>query len=173
MVREISKKMKAESGDKFSQLFFLVKALFRKTTWNVKFKNTEMANALKMARSCARRIRILTYCGMLVYGKKILWHEFLLRRISNLSVYTLGLLAALAQLEFDRKKGRDIEADLKILGFFTAEAGRVRKSSFRLLRSRQEKYHHGIIDDITDSAERDAGQLTPGREKPAYATDDR
>ncbi len=173
MIREISKKMKAESSDRFSQIFFIAKALFRKTTWNLKFKNSEMAGALKLARSCARRIRILTYCGMLMYGKKILWHEFLLRRISNLSVYTLGILAALAKLEADRKLGRDIEADLQVLGFFAAEADLVRKESFRLLRSRQEKYHHRIIDDITGGSDLKTGQLIPGQEKPAYATDDR
>jgi acyl-CoA dehydrogenase family protein 9 len=172
MVREISKKMKTKTRDRFSQMRFLLKGLFCKTNWDLQLKNPEMVGALKLARSCARRIRILVYCGLLIYGKEIVPHEFLLRRISILSVYVLGILAVLARLEADRRIGRDIDADLKVLGFFAAEANLVRKQSFRLLPNRQEKYHRRIMSDIVGGSDHDAGQRIPGPGRPAYATDD-
>ena len=174
MIREISKKMKAEFRDRLPQIRFLLKGLFRRTNWKLRMDNPEMLKSLRLARSCAYRIRILIFFAMLLYGKKILQHEFLLRRISTLSVYTLGILAVLARLEADRKMGRNIIAGLQILGFFASEARRVRKESFRLLPDRQEKYHQNIIDDLLGAwpYDNEIGQPIPKQDKPAYATDE-
>ena len=174
-IRAVSKEMLAQHRDKISQIFFLLKGLFGKTDWKIRFGNPGMDRAMRFVRSSARRIRFLVHAGMLLYGKNIVRQEFFLRRISTLSVYMFGVLAMLANLEADRKAGRSINESLTILGYFLEEARTSRRANFRLFSSRKEKYHHRIMVDLFggSTAGMATGQGIRKQDEPVYATDDR
>jgi acyl-CoA dehydrogenase family protein 9 len=154
---------------------FLIKGLFGKTTWKIRFADPKMNRAMRFVGSCARRIRLLVHAGMLLHGQKIVQREFFLRRISTLSIYMFGILAKLAGLEANRKAGRSNHENLKILDYFVEEARQVRRVNFRLLPNRQEKNHHGIIGDIFGShtAGVTAGREVRKQDEPVYATEKR
>ncbi len=160
VLRTLSKRLEAEASGRLSQFIVLAKEMVRRTRWPLTFNEKNMQRAARFARSSARRIRLMILTGFLIYGRSIMHKEFLLRRITTLSIYFYGLIAMLARVEAARKAGRSIDGDLGILAYFLEEARQVRKQNRHLFSSRLEQLHHKITSRIV----RGAGQAGASRE---------
>ena len=112
-----------------------------------------MNQALRFARSSARRMRLMILIGFLVYGESVARKEFFLRRVTTLSLYVYGIIAVLARLEAARKSGRSIKFELNVLAYFLEEARQTRKLNQRVFSTRQERLHRKITSEIVTELE--------------------
>jgi acyl-CoA dehydrogenase family protein 9 len=95
--------------------------------------------AFRMAGTLARMIRGRLLMGVLVYGKTLVNREFLLRRITVLSLYLFGILSILAKLNLKGLAGVDDPVDRERLAWFLEEAAAAQKENKRFLDSPLEK----------------------------------
>jgi acyl-CoA dehydrogenase family protein 9 len=148
VLRNLEREMRVANRSTTSRLTFLLKGMFAKTRWKLRFPNRVMNRAVKLAKANARSIRWLLHAGLLMYGKKVQNKQFFLRRLTHLSLYLFGILAVLAKIDAEQKMGRDVSRDLKLLAYLVEEARQVRKDNKRLLSSKQEALHKKIFPDI-------------------------
>jgi acyl-CoA dehydrogenase family protein 9 len=148
VLRNLDKEMGAAHRSTTSKLAFMLKTMFARAKWKLRFNNRVMNRAVRLAKANARSIRLLLPAGMLIYGKKIQNKQFFLRRLTTLSLYLFGILSVLAKIDAEQKMGRDVCEDLKILAYFVEEALQARKNNNRLIRSRQEALHKKIFQGI-------------------------
>lgn len=144
-MRGLTKKMQKLKWGKLGRFAFLVRSLLARSKWAVTDDDKTMRRALKVARGHARRVRTLMLAGILLFGRAMLQKQFLLRRITYLSIYLLGLLAAMAEIESARKRGKDCQKEMQLLAFFTEEARLYRKHHSNLFATRKERLHKRII----------------------------
>ncbi len=144
-LRDIDKRMKETCSSRISELAFLLKGMFAKSKWKLRFQHRVMNRAARLAKANARSVRWMIHAGLLLYGKKIQDKQFFLRRITNLSLYLYGILCVLARVDAAMKMGRDVSEDLDVLAYFVEEARQSRKRDTRLFRSRQEALHKKIF----------------------------
>jgi acyl-CoA dehydrogenase family protein 9 len=156
-LRALGKRIQAQASGRLSQLMLLVKAMFRRSDWPLAFSNRSMNRAARFARSSARRIRLMILAGFLIYGRSISQKQFLLRRITTLSLYLFGIVAMLAKVEAARKSGRNFSTDLDVLAYFLEEARQAHKLNRRLFPVRQEQLHHRIASEIASGRRRASG----------------
>ena len=148
VLRKLEKEMRAANRSTTSRLKILLKGLFVRAKWKLRFSHRVMNRAVRLVKANARSTRLLLQVGLLIYGKRIQNREFFLRRLTNLSLYLFGIVSVLAKIDAEQKMGRDVSEDLKILAYFVEEARRVRRDNTRLLSSRQEVLHKKIFQDI-------------------------
>ena len=132
VIRTLTKQIQKAYSGKIAQFRQLLKLLFRRSSWKMRFRHRRLNRAARLARSLARRIRFLILVGLMIQGRKITEKQFFLRRITFLSVYLYGLLALLARLSSKQKDGNDLSEDMDILAYFMEEA-------------RSYQRHNGII----------------------------
>jgi len=148
VLRNLDKEMRAVHRSTTSRLAFLLKGMFAKSKWKLRFNNRVMNRAVRLAKANGRSIRLLLQVGLLIYGKKIQSKQFFLRRLTNLSLYLFGILSVVAKIDAKEKMGRDVSEDLKILAYFVEEARQSRKDNRRLISSKQEALHKKIFQGI-------------------------
>lgn len=148
VLRNLNKHMKAVHPSTTSKLVFLLKGLFGKAHWKLRFHQRVMNRAARLAKANGRSVRWLLHAGLLIYGEKIQNKQFFLRRITNLSLHLYGLVAVLAKIDGAKKMGRDISEDLRILSYFLEVARQSRKRDKRLFRSRKEALHKNVAESI-------------------------
>jgi len=144
-IRGLTKKLQNLKWGKLGQFAFLVRSLLVRSKWDVTYDDKTMRKALRVARGQARQVRTLMIGGVLFFGRRMLQKQFLLRRITYLSIYLFGLLAALAQIESARKTGKGCQKEMQLLAFFTEEARLFRKHHSNLFVTRKERLHNRII----------------------------
>jgi acyl-CoA dehydrogenase family protein 9 len=145
VLRTLNKHMKAVHPSTISRLLFLLKGLFGRADWKLRFQQRVMNRAARLAKANGRSVRWLLHAGLLIYGKKIQNKQFFLRRITNLSLHLYGLVAVLAKIDGAKKMGRNISEDLRILSYFLEVARQSRKRDKRLFRSRKEALHKNVV----------------------------
>jgi len=148
ILRSLEKHMKAEHHSAISRLTFLIKSMFGKAHWKLRFDHRVMNRAVRLVKANARSIRWLLLTGLLIYGNKIVNKQFFLRRITNLSLYLYGLVTVLAKVDAAEKMGRDVSEDLGLLAYFLEEARQARKRDKRLFISRHEALHKKVFKNI-------------------------
>ena len=144
MIRKLSKKLTAIGSGSVAKTIFLLKYLLQKTDWPLRFDRSEMKRAAKTERSLIRHIRFLVLGGLLVYRKNIIHQEFLLRRISLLSVYFFVILAMLAKIQRRIKSSRPVTRQIDMLSLLCEQAQRYKKQNRHLLPDRSERLHKRI-----------------------------
>ncbi len=148
VLRGLNKHMKAVHPSTTSRLVFLLKGMFGKADWKLRFNQRVMNRAARLAKANARSVRWLLHAGLLIYGKKIQNKQFFLRRITYLSLRLYGLIAVLAKIDARKKMGRDVSEDLRVLSYFLEVARQSRKSDKRLFSSRKEALHKNVVKGI-------------------------
>jgi acyl-CoA dehydrogenase family protein 9 len=127
-----------------SLLASLHKHLSPFSKWPLPAEDPVMRRAARLARRNARTIGRLLLSGSLLHGRRIGQKELLLRRITTLSLYTYGLLAVLAKMEADRRRGELHSDEREMLDYFVEEAAQARRESKRLADSRRERLTAGL-----------------------------
>ena len=148
VMRQIQKEMKPLGRGKARQLLFLIKSLFKKTDWPLKFADKRMQKASRFARSNARTIKRMILLGMLLHGSKAPEKELFLRRITTLSLYLFGILALLSRLSGDAGSSTLHEENLRLLDYFVEEAKEASKDARRIFDSRKEILNGRIFSDM-------------------------
>ena len=148
VLRHLDKHMRKIHPSAFSKLIFLIKGLFARVQWKLRFNNRIMNRAARLAKANARSIRWLLHAGLLVYGKRIQNNQFFLRRLTTLSLYLFGLISVLAKIDAAQRAGADVSEDLQVLGYLVEEARKARRDNKRLFRSRREALHRKILQSI-------------------------
>ncbi len=149
LARKIGKEIKTRGRNPIKKLLFLTKAMVRRQEWPLKFDNLIMKKAFRLARRNARHIRVMLNLGLLVYGKKMMGKEFLLRRITHLSLDLFVILSILARLKAEKEKREDVKQDLKVLAYFLEEAKAYRRVNRRFFKNRKESLHRSLFRDIS------------------------
>ncbi len=144
-MRDIMRRHKQVASKKFDSLISIMKLIFLRTRWHVKFESGPMRQAARVSKSLATRIRYMVLAGFLLYREKVFTKQYYLRSITYLSLYLFATVAMLARIEGFRREGHDVEEDLKLLELISERARQVRKENFRLLPTREERLNDDII----------------------------
>lgn len=144
-MRDILRQHKQMASKKIDFLIFIIKSIFLRTRWHVKFEAGPMRQAARVSKSLAARIRYMVLAGFLLYREKVFTKQYYLRSITYLSLYLFATVAMLARIEVFRRAGHGIEEDLKLLELFTERARKAARRNFRLLPTREERLNDEII----------------------------
>lgn len=148
LVRNLGKRLKGMG--RASQFWYLVKHAYGSPGIVLNYSDPVMSRAVRMASELTRSVKKLVHMGVLKYGKGIVGREFLLRRITNLSMAGYSLLATVAAIDTMQKAGQDISDRLNLLGYLTQEARETLKSQSRIVYNDLEKAHQKVFADIID-----------------------
>jgi acyl-CoA dehydrogenase family protein 9 len=145
VIRTLTKQVQKTYPRKTEQFRQLLKALFQRSNWKIRFKYRRLNRAARLARSLARRIRFLILMGIMIHGRKITEKQFFLRRITFLSVHLYGLLALLARLSSKQKEGSDLSEDMDNLAYFMEEARSYQRQNGIIHGSIRERLHKRVF----------------------------
>jgi acyl-CoA dehydrogenase family member 9 len=149
-LRSLSKHTREMKENKNSIIRFFLTSLFRRSQWPLQFKDKTLKKASRLARANANTIRRMLLLAAMVYGKKASEQQFLLRRITTLSLYLFGLLALLARLASEDKAGLLRKKNLLLLQYLLEEAKEARKKNRRLFDSRRERLSLTVPQSLQD-----------------------
>jgi len=149
MIRKITKDLKAGHKSPPGRFFSLLKALFERIEWPLRFEDKEMKKASKAAKTNASLIRRMLILGLLMHGDRISQKQFMLRRISSLSLYCFGLLAVLAGMQASSGGTRPDKERLALLDYFVQEARSVRRQSLSILETQRERLIRSIMKSLS------------------------
>jgi acyl-CoA dehydrogenase family protein 9 len=151
LARKIAKDLQTAHSTSIGRLFCLLKSLFKRIEWPLKFEHQVMKKASKAARINASLIRRMLILGIMIYGSRISRKQFLLRRISTLSLYLFGLLAVLARMSASSEL-RDLEKEqIDLLDYFLQEAKAVRRQSLSILENKRERLLESIMKHLSSA----------------------
>lgn len=139
-MKQLGDELKKRSG--FGRYGFLGKSLLAwlwNTNWPAGATDPIEKRAFREAGTLARMIRGRLLLGVLVYGKTLVGREFLLRRITVLSLYLFGILSVIFKLKRDYPAELFGPGERELLSLFVEEAQAARKDNKRFLDSRMEK----------------------------------
>jgi acyl-CoA dehydrogenase family protein 9 len=151
VIRTLTKQIQKMHPGKIAQFCQLLKSLFRRSSWKMRFRHRRLNRAARLARSLARRIRLLILVGLMIHGRNITEKQFFLRRITFLSVYLYGLLALLARLSSKQKDGNDLSEDMDILAYFMEEARSYQRHNGIIHGSIREGLHKRVFRHISST----------------------
>jgi len=123
--------------------------MMRPAGFDLSFADATMQKGVKLIRRHVKAIRKLLYKGMVKYGKRIAEREFLLRRITRLSLDLYIVLAMLAWINARQRQGGDVADETRLLDYFIQEAWSNYRHNNRLDGGRKEKLHRRIFQDMT------------------------
>ncbi len=174
-MRQIQKALRESGRSPLGLAFDLLKLLVKGEKWPVVFEKRVMRKTLREAKKNAKTARILLLSGLLLYGRSIARgqtakREFLLRRITTLSLYTFGILALLSEADQKQRAGELEAGDLRILECFAAEAKEARRKNSRLFDSKKERLNSALFRERLD---RDGGRRTEDGEREAVSSEEK
>ncbi len=161
LFRKLGKRL--ESMGRTSRILYLVRHAFIHPGIGLDYSDPVMGRAVVTASALSRTVRKLVHLGLLKYGKGITTREFLLRRITNLSMAVFSLLATLSVIEAARNEGKDFKEKLNLLEFLIEESRKVLETQGRMEEKELEKAHRKVFADIMSSMERDVEAGEEGR----------
>jgi acyl-CoA dehydrogenase family protein 9 len=107
-----------------------------------------LRKAARFARRNAPAIKRRLNAGLIVYGNKISRKEFLLRRLTTLSLYAYGTLALLARYD-QQHQGDPDPLGLLVLKTFMAEGRWARKDSLHLFETKHDSLTRQLFQHMT------------------------
>lgn len=146
--KNLAQQMKGK-GSIGKLLFLLSYRLGRKLPASCPHKGSPLLNlAWKKARRCEARYKKLLSKGMILYGKNLAEKQFLLRKLTNLSVQLYALLAATAAGEGVSPNRHGYNSLSVALGSLITETDKVLKESTRIEDSPQEKSVENLVQEM-------------------------
>lgn len=145
VIRTLTKQIQKTYPGKIAQFSQLLKMLFRRSSWKMRFSHRRLNRPARLSRSIARRIRFLILLGIMIHGRKITEKQFYLRRITFLSFYLYGLLALTARVSSNQKSGSDLSEDMDILAYFMEEARSYRRHNGTIHGSIRERLYKRVF----------------------------
>lgn len=138
MIRRLAQEMPGGKKGSIQNALFILKRLLQARPWRQRFERKALNRAVSAANRLSRRIRFLVCFGLLLFGKKIPDRQFLLKRISLLSVYYFAIVSVVARLNKMPSRDPKTDADFAALALLIDEALRFKRSNQRLRSYRSE-----------------------------------
>jgi acyl-CoA dehydrogenase family member 9 len=126
----------------------LLKGLLRNTRWVLDLDAKPLQDAARLAAAIATRVKRMLLGGFLKYRRTMTEQEFLLRRITTLSLYCYALLALVTHLHHKRLAGRLEQEDLHLLEYFREEAKEALRHNRHIGGTHQEALHARVCADL-------------------------
>ncbi len=146
LARTVGKRLKEASGrNPFKRFFLLFKGFWKGGEFRKKFDDPILRKAARLIRKNTRALRRNLHLALLVHGKKISEKEFLLRRITQLSLDTFALLSVTALISDRKAQGNQTATEINLLAYLLEEAKLRRRDSRRFFTNRKEKLHRKIF----------------------------
>ncbi len=151
LIRRLNRSIKAFSGGGLKTLLFLISGMLGEKGWKTPLSAVPvMKKGARFIRSSSRKIRLLIYGGLLVYGRNIVQKEFFLRRITFLSCYLYGTICMMARINNRKRRGADVCDDRKVLAYFIEDGLAWKKSNVPFITPGVEKMQKNLLSDITE-----------------------
>jgi hypothetical protein len=112
--------------------------------------------AIKAARESERLMRKLVKRALTTYRKRVTEHEFLLRRITNLSLSLFWLVSSVTALNARFGDGNYPDEELTLLEYLTAEAREVQARDGRFEATPVERAHREVMKHVVGDGGRGA-----------------
>jgi acyl-CoA dehydrogenase family protein 9 len=155
LLRTLGKRLGSGRG-KMAQVFTLLKELLHRYPWPLTSDDPVLRRAARLARRNARAVRRCAHLALLFYGRKAVRREFLLRRITHLSLNAYGILSCLVMLETGaRSDGRRRGEELAMLRYFLEETQETLKREGKLFDRPKERIHRRIWKDLAARREKE------------------
>ncbi|MEJ2690023.1 MAG: acyl-CoA dehydrogenase family protein, partial [Deltaproteobacteria bacterium] len=154
LLRLLTGQFKAKRGGRLRQLSFVISGLFRSSSVKLSFDDPVMQAGVTLIESNLKAFKKLLSLGMFRYRKEIVRHEFLLRRMTELSLDLYILLAMLAWINSLQREGEAVDEEKWLLAYFIEQARTNQRRNRRFRVNRKEELHHQIFRDIEKKVER-------------------
>ena len=164
LARSLGKQLSSSGKGRIGQAFFLIREGLRSPKMALRHHNSVTRRAARMARRNVRAIRRLLYFGILRHGSKIAEKEFLLRRITWLSLDLYILLASLSGLEHEIENGTDVKDRLSLLAYFLTEARENWRLNACCYSRKRERIHQRIFRNLSEEFEGNNETTSEGRQ---------
>jgi acyl-CoA dehydrogenase family member 9 len=151
-MRNLEKQLRASGGTGLSRLRFLFSQFVKSIEWPMSFADRTMKKASKLARANAGAVRRLLILGLLLHGKRVSEKQFLLRRITTLSLYLYALLTIVTIMSTSSQPGLAEKGNPDLLRWFLEEARAVRKTNRSFFDSRQQNLIEPLLAALFRSA---------------------
>ena len=138
-MRNLEKQLRALGGSRLSRLRFLFKQFVTSVEWPMSVADGTMKKASKLACANADTVRRLLALGLLLHGKRVSEKQFLLRRITTLSLYLYALLAVLTRMSASKEAGAVANGERDLLHWVLEEAITARKNSRAFFDNRKQR----------------------------------
>jgi acyl-CoA dehydrogenase family protein 9 len=149
LLGRLKKELRLRRG--FSRWFFVMKAFsssFAAMPWRLDSGDKTMQEAVRLVKANARTIKRMLLLGIIFHGEKVVERQFVLRRVTTLSLYAFGIVSVLAKISGDLKSGVPKSGDLNLLKYFLEEANEARCKSTRIFDTEKEKLGAAVFHDL-------------------------
>jgi acyl-CoA dehydrogenase family protein 9 len=148
LVRKIAKLAKEKGRGRLATLVFMTRSLLGGKHWPLEVKDVWLKRALRVCRSNMRRVRWLLFWGTLLHGRRLLRKEYLLRRITHLSLHAFGILSVTSRLASEERRGALVMSDVMLLKYLVHEAREDRCKDNRFFDTSLEKLNSRIVEEL-------------------------
>jgi len=145
LLRLLTKRLQRAIGSLGRGLPALLKGLLENTRWSLDPDDKALQDAARLAAALATRVKRMLLGGFVKYRRTLTDQEFLLRRITTLSLYCYALLALVTHLHHKRLAGRLEPEDLHLLEYFQEEAEAMFKRNRNIAGTHQEVLHARVF----------------------------
>jgi acyl-CoA dehydrogenase family protein 9 len=120
---------------------------FAPSRWSSADPDFTVSKSLVRVKSYALAYRKLFMSGMMKYGKKMPEMEYLLRRLTGISVILFAMLSMVLKIRSLRARGRPYSDTIMALRYFLYTSAKSVKENNRLLPDKGEKLFHEFINE--------------------------
>ncbi|SMC22428.1 acyl-CoA dehydrogenase family member 9 [Desulfacinum hydrothermale DSM 13146] len=138
-IRRMTKEMAGTEQGVLGSLKVLWKHLTGGLQWDVPFRDKQLRCAARQAKRNARYLKFALPAVAMIHRKKVMSKEYVLRRLTTLSLYTYAILAMLARMQKDLDRGLLSTEHRLFLDYMLEEMKECRRSCLRLWNTRKEK----------------------------------
>ncbi len=158
LVRSLGKRLHGRG--RAAQFFYLLRHAWGDPGIITKDPDPVVKEAARVASRLSREVRKQVHLGLLKHGKGIVSRQFLLRRITCLSLAAYGLLSSLAAMDRGKQGNREEAGKRHLLAYLTEEARQTLRSAAYNGHSALEKAHARVYQDLLSA--REAGRQNHG-----------
>ncbi len=146
LLRNFSKRLSAASRSPLGRALAVLRLRLAPPRWSARDPDPVVARALRAAGRYALVYRRLFLSAAARHGRRLLEHEFLLRRLTRISVELFILVALAYRIRFLRDKNADSGGARRALRYFLSRARRRVRKNDRLEASPGEKIEHEAVE---------------------------
>lgn len=129
----------------WKRVMFLLKASLPRRGMCPPIKASGLRGACRFVRGSVWAVNRMLAMGLLVYGRKLVERQFLLRRITTVSLYAYAVIGLLAGAGSGAGSGREEALPQDLYRYFLIEAREKSRQSRRIFPDRRERLHRRIV----------------------------
>lgn len=137
--------MEAAGLSPWKRVLFLLGQCLPRRGPDLDFGDRTLGAGRRFVRGGVRAVNRLLALGLLVHGRRLTEKQFLLRRITTLSLYTYAVLGALAVRGRAGRDGRERTELSSLHAYFLCEAKEMARRARRLFPDRRETLHQRMV----------------------------